>query len=104
LGGALFVVANLCFGASIVVYNAYLNDITTEDQRDRVSSRGFALGYLGGGLLLAVNLALVTGAEALGITRGEAVRLSLLSAGLWWGGFAVVTFRGLKTRVTTARH
>ncbi|MGE0703168.1 MAG: MFS transporter [Vicinamibacterales bacterium] len=102
LGGALFVVANLCFGASIVVYNAFLNDIATDEQRDRVSSRGFALGYLGGGLLLAVNLALVTGAGAVGITRGQAVRLSLLSAGLWWGGFALATFRGLKTRVSTA--
>jgi len=102
LGGVLFVVANLCFGASIVVYNAFLNDITTEDQRDRVSSRGFALGYLGGGLLLAFNLGLVTGAEAIGITRGLAVRVSLLSAGLWWGGFALATFRGLKTRPSTS--
>jgi UMF1 family MFS transporter len=98
LGGALFVLANLCFGASIVVYNAFLNDITSEPERDRVSSRGFALGYLGGGLLLALNLALVSGGEALGVTRGQAVRLSLLSAGIWWGGFALVTFRGLRRR------
>ena len=98
LGALLLVVANLSFGASIVLYNAYLNDITTEDRRDEVSSRGYALGYLGGGLLLAANLALVALAGSLGLSRGLAVRLSLLSAGLWWGGFAAVTFALLKSR------
>jgi UMF1 family MFS transporter len=96
LGGALLVGSNLCFGASIVLYNAYLNDITTEDRRDEVSSRGFALGYLGGGLLLAGNLALVSSGSALGISRSLAVRLSLASAGAWWGAFAALTFALLK--------
>ncbi len=50
LGGFLFIVANLGFGAALVFYNGFLNEITTEDQRDKVSSRGFAYGYLGGGL------------------------------------------------------
>ena len=99
-GGLLFIVANLSFGASLVFYNAFLPDITTEDQRDKVSSRGFALGYLGGGLLLALNLLLVQAAPALGISTGMAVRLSLLSAGVWWGGFALLTFARLKTRDT----
>jgi len=90
--------ANLCFGATIVLYNAFLNDIATEDQRDAVSSRGFAFGYLGDGLLLAANLILVLGAGRLGLSRGLAVRLALLSAGLWWGGFAVITFARLRPR------
>jgi MFS transporter, UMF1 family len=98
LGALLFIVANVSFGAAVVFYNAFLNDITTEDQRDRVSSRGFALGYLGGGLLLLANLALVLGAGSIGISTGLAVRISLLSAGLWWGGFALLTFRRLQTR------
>ena len=98
LGGLLFIVANLSFGAALVFYNAFLPEITTEDQRDKVSSRGFAFGYLGGGLLLALNLLLVVGAGRLGISQGMAVRLSLLSAGVWWGGFAVVAFRRLKSR------
>ncbi len=98
LGGLLFIVANLCYGAAIVFYNSFLSEITTEDQRDKVSSRGFALGYLGGGLLLALNLLLVLSAERIGITTGLAVRLSLLSAGVWWGGFAVITFRRLRSR------
>ena len=97
-GGVLFIVANICFGASIVFYNAFLPEITTEDEADKVSSRGFAYGYLGGALLLVVNLLLVLNAERLGMTTGLAVRLSLLSAGIWWGGFALITFALLKSR------
>lgn len=97
-GAAMFIIANLSYGASIVFYNAYLPEISSEDQRDKISSRGFALGYLGGGLLLALNLVLVQGAERFGISAGMAVRLSFLSAGVWWGCFAVFTFLLLKKR------
>jgi len=97
-GGVLFIIANVAFGASIVFYNAYLPEITTEDQADKVSSRGFAYGYLGGAILLVLNLLMVLRAEQLGISSGLAVRLSLLSAGLWWGGFAIITFLLLKSR------
>ncbi len=98
LGGLLFIIANVCFGASIVFYNSFLPEIATEDQSDKVSSRGYAYGYFGGGVLLALNLILVLGAESFGISAGMAVRLSFLSAALWWGGFAIITFRRLKTR------
>ena len=98
LGGMLFVVANLTFGAANVLYNAFLGEIVSEERRDAVSSRGFALGYLGGGLLLAGNLLLMRAAPGLGISMPLAVRLSLLSAGLWWGAFSVVTFGCLRTR------
>ena len=97
-GGFLLVVANLCFGASLVLYNAFLNEITTEDRRDNVSSRGYALGYLGGGVLLLANLILLQNAATLGIDDGLAVRFSFLSAGLWWAGFSIVTFRRLQSR------
>jgi MFS transporter, UMF1 family len=62
-GGVLFIIANVAFGASIVFYNAYLPEIATEDQADKVSSRGFAYGYLGGAILLVLNLLLVLRAE-----------------------------------------
>jgi UMF1 family MFS transporter len=105
-GGVLFVVANLCYGGAIVIYNSFLPEIVTEDRRDRVSSRGYAFGYLGGGLLLALNFVMVGVAPALlapygyaeGEARGLAVRLSLLSAGVWWGVFAFFSFRRLRTR------
>ena len=98
LGGVLFIIANIGFGASIVFYNAFLPEIASEDQADKVSSRGFAYGYLGGAILLVLNLLLVLRAEQLGISAGLAVRLSLLSSGVWWGGFAVITFMLLKSR------
>lgn len=100
LGALLFIVANVGFGGAVVMYNAYLPEITTEDQRDKVSSRGFALGYLGGGLLLAANLALLT-LKPFGLSTEWTVRISLLSAGLWWGGFAIITFLNLKVREAT---
>lgn len=98
VGGLLFILANVSFGAAIVFYNAFLNDISTEDQRDKVSSRGFAVGYLGGGLLLSLNLIFVWGAGIIGVSTELAVRVSLLSAGIWWGGFSVITFFRLRTR------
>jgi UMF1 family MFS transporter len=55
LGGLLFIIANLAFGASIVFYNAFLPQIASKDQRDRVSSFGWAMGYAGGGLLLLLT-------------------------------------------------
>src|SRR5262249_17775411 len=95
-GGVLFIVANICFCGSIVFYNAFLPEITTDDQSGKVSSRGYAYGYLGGAILLVFNLILVLQAERLGISTGLAVRLSLLSAGVWWGGFSIFTFTLLK--------
>src|SRR5829696_10317312 len=97
-GGVLFIIANVCFGAALVFYNAFLPEITTDDQADKVSSRGYAYGYLGGAILLTLNLLLVMNAEELGISDGLAVRLSMLSAGIWWGGFALITFSLLKGR------
>ena len=98
LGGALFVVANLSFGASVVVYNAFLPQLAGPDERDAVSSRGWALGYLGGGLLLALNLLLVSRAAALGLSTAQAVRLCLLSAGAWWAVFTLVPLATLRDR------
>jgi UMF1 family MFS transporter len=97
-GGGLFLIANLAFGASNVVYNSFLPEIASEEDRDAVSSKGYALGYLGGALLLAINLAVFTFADTLGISTGLAVRLSLASAGVWWGGFALIPLFGLKNR------
>jgi UMF1 family MFS transporter len=97
-GGFLFLLANLAFGASIVVYNSFLNDIALEAERDAVSSRGWGLGYLGGGLLLALNLVLYSGASRFGISEGLAVRISLSSAGAWWALFSMIPLAGLRNR------
>ena len=97
-GGALFLIANVSFGASIVVYNSFLPEIAPPEQRDAVSSRGWGIGYLGGGLLLALNLALYQNAARIGLTEGLAVRISLSSAGIWWGLFTIPTLITLRNR------
>jgi UMF1 family MFS transporter len=98
LGGALFLVANLSFGASIVFYNAFLIDIAPPEERDRVSSMGWALGYIGGGLLLALNLLLFAKAGDIGLSIAVAVRINLASAGAWWAIFTVIPLVALKRR------
>lgn len=98
LGVVLQLLAAVCLGCSLVVYNALLVDLADPDERDAVSSRGWAVGYAGGFLLLAVDLVVVSAHEALGLTEGEAVRVSLLSAGLWWGIFTLVPVLGLRDR------
>ena len=97
-GALLFIITNLGAGASVVFFNSYLTDITTEDRRDKVSSWGFASGYSGGFLTLVFGLIFLTYAESFGISTGYAVRICFLAAGIWWGGFAIFTFIFLKTR------
>ncbi len=98
LGGLLFILANLAFGAAIVFYNSYLPDIASEDQRDRVSSYGWAMGYLGGGLLLVFNLIFYLMRERLGVPTNLAVRINLASAGVWWLFFSNFTWARLRSR------
>ena len=98
LGSGLFLLANLSFGASIIFYNAFLPEISSLERRDTVSSQGWAMGYLGGGILLALNLVLLLNAESLGIDRGHAVRISLASAGIWWAIFTIIPLLNLKLR------
>lgn len=100
LGSVLLIIANVCVGASLVFYNAYLIDMTTEDMRDRVSAKGYAFGYAGGSIMLLANLLALNYAETLGVSQGLIVRFSLLAAGIWWGGFAIITFLTLKTHGT----
>ena len=91
LGAVAVVVSSILAGCSLTAYYAILVDISTEDERDRASSRGWAFGYLGGGVLLAINLAMFLGHDAIGLSRSSmAVRLSLLSAAVWWAAFTII--------------
>ncbi len=94
LGSLLLIVGNLALGASLVVYDAILCDIASADERDRVSSRGWAFGYVGGGLLLIVNLGLYLSSSE--DFASMAVRISLLSAGLWWGLWTLIPYFKIK--------
>ncbi len=94
----LLVISNMSFAAANVFYNAFLIDITTEDKRDKISSYGYGSGYIGGVVMLILNLLLINNAESLGIDKGYAVRISFLAASLWWGIFALISFKMIKSR------
>ncbi|MDX2128079.1 MAG: MFS transporter [Chloroherpetonaceae bacterium] len=98
LGAGLFTIANLAFGACMVLYNAYLSEIASEKERDRVSAYGWGLGYIGGGILLLINLIVFQFRESLLLETGDAVRLCLASAGLWWLIFGQFSFDRLRRR------
>ena len=101
LGGALFVLANIAFGASIVVYNSFLPHLGGPDERDSISSYGWALGYLGGGLLLAVNLVVVNSfGDGTAQRTLDLARWSIVSAGVWWAVFTLAPLRWLRERPT----
>ena len=91
--GAAYALANVCFGGALVPYNAMLADVSDLEERHRVSARGFAYGYAGGGLLLALNLGLLQSAGALGLAGSTAARLDIASVAVWWAGFTVVAMR-----------
>ncbi|MGH8872369.1 MAG: MFS transporter [Acidimicrobiia bacterium] len=92
----LFLLAHLGFVGANVFYDSYLPDLTTDDTIDMVSSRGFAWGYIGGGLHLLLSLALIRLSDGLiPIDTAFATRLSIASVGIWWLAFAIVAFRVL---------
>jgi UMF1 family MFS transporter len=95
LGVVLFMLANVGYGASLIVYYSFLPDIAEPDERDAVSARGWAFGYLGGGLALALQLALYLSHDSLGMSQSLAVRICFLSSGIWWALFTIIPLRRL---------
>ena len=92
----LFIAANVGFAGGNVFYESLLPHITTTDTIDDVSARGFALGYLGGGILLVLNLLWVMFPSRFGMpSEGFAVRAAFVSVALWWGVFSVPLFRSV---------
>ncbi|WP_010291385.1 MFS transporter [Streptomyces sp. SA3_actF] len=102
LGGVLLVVANASIAVSTVVYNAFLPQIAAPDERDAVSSRGWAFGYAAGRVVLVLDLVLYLGHDSFGVSESTAVRICLSSAGLWWGVFTLVPLRRLRERPAAA--
>lgn len=93
LASALFVVANVAFGSSMLFYNSLLPHVVKDDSMDTLSTAGFALGYFGGGLLLVVNLVWIRQPELFGLaSEAMATRLSLFSAAVWWALFSIPLF------------
>jgi UMF1 family MFS transporter len=126
LGITFFILALFGFGGSLVFYNAFLPEIASEDQFDKLSARGFSMGYIGSVLLLLINLMVILKVEwffplidkaneimalnkdlnleqALEKSRsyyaGIASRFAFVSVGIWWAGFAQITFKRLPEKV-----
>ncbi len=84
------------WAGSIVFYNSFLPEIATPDRFDRVSARGYSLGYIGSVLLMVFNVVMLQKPEWFGgISTALAARISFLTVGLWWAGFAQISFRRL---------
>ncbi|WP_299001634.1 MFS transporter [uncultured Tenacibaculum sp.] len=98
--GILFtILASIGFWASLVFYNAYLPEVAHPEQQDRASAKGFVYGYIGSVILLLINLGMIMFPETLGISSGMASRISFVMVGLWWLGFAQITFKRLPGNV-----
>ena len=94
------ILASIGFWASVVFYNSYLPEVAYPEQYDRVSAKGFMFGYFGSVLLLTFNLTMVMQPQLFGITDPTLpARISFLSVGIWWMGFAQVTFYYLPNNV-----
>ena len=105
LGLVLFALANIGAAGSVVFYDSLLPHVAAEGRMDQLSTSGYALGYVGGGLLLALNLAWVRFPQAFGLPAGEGLspdeetlpaRLAFLSVALWWGFFTIPILRRVK--------
>lgn len=101
----LYIVGTVGFAGSLVFYDALLPHVASEDEMDQVSSRGYAMGYVGGGLLLLINVAMIFIGPRFLPNMSEAdatalmMRLSLASVAIWWAVFSIPIFRHVKEPV-----
>ncbi len=97
LAAALFLISNVAISASYVFYDSLLPHIASHDEIDRVSTSGYAVGYIGGGLLLALNLAWILAPHAFGLPDVVgAIKLSFFSVAVWWGVFTIPLLRHVR--------
>ncbi|PQJ78167.1 MFS transporter [Polaribacter porphyrae] len=95
IGIVFTILASIGFWASLVFYNAYLPEVAHPEQQDRASAKGFIFGYIGSIILLVINLVMIQKPDLFGISASSASRISFVMVGLWWLGFAQITFKRL---------
>lgn len=100
-----FTLAGIGYSGGLVFYNAWLPEIAPPGQEDRLSARGFALGYIGGVVLLLFNLFMILKPEVFGLIKnGMAARISFVTVGIWWIVFASYTFYHLPSRLRSGER
>lgn len=92
----IFIAARIGFNGSLVFYDAMLNDVTTDDRMDQVSSKGYAWGYLGSCVPFIVSLVLVLMADQIGLSASSAVMIAFLINAVWWFAVSVPLLKGHK--------
>ncbi|MFL6122815.1 MFS transporter [Actinophytocola sp.] len=95
LGVVLFILGNIGYGTSVVIYYSFIPEIATADERDGLSTRGWAFGYLGSGAALLLQLIIYLGRDALGLSEGNAAQIAFLTSGIWWAAFTLIPLRRL---------
>ncbi len=107
LGILAMIIACVGYWASLVFYNSFLPEIASVEDRDRVSAKGFAFGYIGSVILQVICFVFVMANDTFGITKGFASQLSFLLVGIWWFSFALMALQRLpnsKPIGTDKRH
>lgn len=105
LGLIAFALGTLGYGGSIVFYNSFLPVIARPEDQDRISARGYSMGYLGGVILLLFNLLMIMQPQLFGFDKNSDLpaRISFLTVFAWWIGFSTITFRYLPKYVFRKR-
>lgn len=97
LASVLFIFGNIGFAGANVFYDSLLPHVASEEEVDRVSTAGYAIGYVGGGVLLALNLAMVMKPGIFGFAdTGIATRAAFVSVAVWWAGFSIPLLRDVR--------
>ncbi len=102
-----FAIAAFGFWSSLVFYNSYLPDIAAPEDQDRISAKGFSMGYIGSVLLQAICFVVILKPEWFGLNpedKGIGARISFLLTGLWWFGFSQITLRAMPTSTKKERQ
>lgn len=100
VGIVLTVTSGIGFWGSIVFYNAYLPEVAHPEQQDAASAKGFIMGYIGSIILLILCLVIIMKPDLVGLEDGTMpTRISFIVVGLWWLGFAQITYRRLPNNV-----
>lgn len=92
IGLAFYFLGLIGYWGSLVFYNSYLPDIAFEEQQDRISAKGYSLGYIGSVILLLINLGMIMFPKTFNITAMEAMRYSFIMVGIWWILFSQYTY------------